>query len=198
MEKQWKFRQLIFGVISCFAFLIAFSGISHAAGYTYTSKEYGYSIECPVKPLGVVPLSVLSPGEKGDILVFANEGYDIKYAWVIMPDAFEETSLPDLDKISEADAKALFSKMLSNGYAFVSLVHVNGHNGLYAVTSKEIFVGKDKEGKPEKVETDEQQIKTFLRGKNHRFGIVLMDNPTLVKEHVDAYQSGVLTFKETE
>ena len=177
--------------------LLGAPSLTQAAGYTYTSQEYGYTIECPVKPVGVIPLSSLSPQEKGDVLIFANDGYNIKHAWVVMPDAFAETSLPDLDTISEADAKTLFTKLLATGYEFASLVNVNGHNALYAVTAKTILVDADKDGKPEtKAEADSQEIKTFIRGKHQRYAVILLDNPTLLKDDISAYQEGVLSFKE--
>ena len=196
MNYKMKFRNFL---ALCFAVAVvsmSASSVAQAAGYTYTSKEYGYTIECPQKPVGVIPLSALSPEEKGDVLVFANDGYNIKHAWVIMPNGFDQDSLPDLDKISEADAKTLFGKLMATGYEFASLVNVNGHNALYAVTSKTMLVGKDSEGKPEKVEADAQQVKTFIRGKNDRYAVILMDNPTLLKEDIQSYQDGVLSFKE--
>lgn len=196
MNYKVKFRNFLALCFAVAVVSVSSSAVAQAAGYTYTSKDYGYTIECPQKPVGVIPLSALSPAEKGDVLVFANDGYNIKHAWVIMPNGFDQDSFPDLDKISEADAKTLFGKLMANGYEFVSLVNVNGHNALYAVTAKTMLVGKDSEGKPEKVEADAQQVKTFIRGKNDRYAVILMDNPTLLKEDIQAYQDGVLSFKE--
>ena len=44
-----------------------------AAPYTYTSEQYGYSIDCPQKPEGVIPASLLYADKKGDVLIFAND-----------------------------------------------------------------------------------------------------------------------------
>ena len=48
--------------------------------YTYTSKQYGFSIQCPQKPVGVIPASLLYEDKQGDVLIFDNEEYNIKYA----------------------------------------------------------------------------------------------------------------------
>ena len=43
---------------------------------------------CPKAPVGVIPASVLYEGRKGEVLIFENEEYNIKYAWVVLVDAF--------------------------------------------------------------------------------------------------------------
>ena len=82
-------------------------------------------------------LSIFSPQEKGDILVIENDGYSLTKYWVVSPDAFTNDTFPDLDNISEQDAKDLFAHlMVERGYESVSLVPINGHNAIYAVTAK--------------------------------------------------------------
>ncbi|HBQ29781.1 MAG TPA: hypothetical protein DD660_01735, partial [Mitsuokella multacida] len=69
--------------------------------YTYTSQQYGYTIQCPQKPVGVIPASALYEDKKGEVLIFDNDGYDIKYAWVVLSDAFDNKNVPDLNKLKE-------------------------------------------------------------------------------------------------
>ena len=139
------------------------------------------------------------PSEQGEVLVFANDGYDIKKAWIVMQNAFDEKDLTNLDTISEADAKVLFAKVMASGYEYLSLVQIDGHNALYGMTSKVKYIDADNDGKPEtKVEAENQQLKTFIRGKNQRYAVILLDNPELLKQDIKEYQAGVLTFREID
>ena len=69
--------------------------------YKYESKAFGYSIQCPKEPVGVIPASTFYEGKEGEILVFENEEYNIKSAWIILKNAFTDQSVPDLNKISD-------------------------------------------------------------------------------------------------
>ena len=202
MKYLMQFRLLLavcLMAVAAFAANMPVSQAAAAAGYTYTSQQYGYTIQCPAKPLGVIPLSVLSPSEQGEVLVFANDGYDIKKAWIVMQNAFDEKDLTNLDTISEADAKVLFAKVMASGYEYLSLVQIDGHNALYGMTSKVKYIDADNDGKPEtKVEAENQQLKTFIRGKNQRYAVILLDNPELLKQDIKEYQAGVLTFREID
>ena len=48
--------------------------------YNYKSATYGYQIMCPRTPVGVIPASALFENREGEVLIFENEGYHIKYA----------------------------------------------------------------------------------------------------------------------
>ena len=171
------------------------------SGYKYTSKRYGYSIVCPAKPT-VVPLSVLfgDNTEKGDVLIFRSNGYDVTYGWIVMVDAFDEATLPpDITKQSEDNQKAFIDKfMKSSPYEFVRLTEVDGRSGVYAVTAKEIEVDTNGDGKVDEVMTAESQmVRTFFRGAyGGRFGVMLMDNPKLTQQGIALYEFGLLTFQE--
>ncbi len=171
------------------------------SGQKYTSQRYGYSIVCPRKPT-VVPLSVLfdDSSQKGEVLIFKSTGYDIGYGWIIMVDAFDEATIPpDITKSPEAEQKAFIDKFMEHSsYEFVRLTEVDGRSGVYAVTAKEIEVDTNGDGKMDEVLTAESQmIRTFFRGAyGGRFGIMLMDNPSLTREGVALYQLGILTFQE--
>lgn len=175
-----------------------------ASGYKYTSQRYGYSIVCPSKP-SVVPASLLiDEKEKGDVLIFKSTGTGentvINYAWVIRPDAFDESVIPpDITKQSEAKQKEYIDKfMQSSPYEFIRLTEVDGRAGVYAVTAKEIEVDTNGDGKMDEIMTAESQmIQTFFRGAyGGRFGVILMENPDITKDGVAIYQLGVLSFQE--
>ena len=172
-----------------------------AAPYTYTSEQYGYSIDCPQKPEGVIPASLLYADKKGDVLIFANDGYTIKKAWLILTDAFTDKDVPDLNKISEADAKTLTQNLLThNGYEKVEIVPINAKDkGLYAVTAKEIEIDTNGDGKPDTTaKADTQMVLTFFRGeRGGHFAVELIDNPTLTQANIDEYRAGISTFKES-
>lgn len=177
---QLWIRQMFFVCCAVLVGTLSFPALTHAADtYKYTSEKYGYTIECPQKPVGIVPLNAISPEENGDVLIFDNDGYTIKKAWAISIDAFKEADVPDLDKISDADRTLLFEKLLSNGYEYAKLVPIDGKNALYTATA-----GTDK------------QVKTYIRGTNNRYAVVLVEHPDLTKESIDAYQKGLISFRE--
>ena len=174
------------------------------SGYKYTSQRYGYSIVCPSKP-SVVPASMLfDETEKGDVLIFKSTGTGentmINYAWVIRPDAFEESAIPpDITKQPEAKQKEYIDKfMKSSPYEFIRLTEVDGRSGVYAVTAKEIEVDTNGDGKFDEVmKAESQMVQTFFRGAyGGRFGVMLMENPDLTKDGVSVYHLGLLTFQE--
>lgn len=168
-------------------------------GVKYTSQRYGYSIICPKKP-NVIPASLLVEGAKGDVLIFENDGYDIKNAWVVLADAFDDAELPaDVGQKSEDEQKAYIDHLMNTaGYEFVRLTQVAGGTGVYAVTAKEIDVDTDGDGKPDDTMVAENQgIKTFFRGQyGGHFSVQLIDNPELSPAGVGLYQLGLLTFQE--
>lgn len=176
------------------------------SGYKYTSQRYGYTIVCPRKP-SVVPASMLfDENEKGDVLIFKSTGTGestmINYAWVIRPDAFDESVIPpDITKQPEAKQKEYLDKLMKNPqYGFIRLTEVDGRAGVYAVTAKEIEVDTNGDGSFDGVlATESQMIHTFFRGAyGGRFGVMLLENPDLTKDGVAIYQLGVLTFQENK
>lgn len=169
-------------------------------GYTYTSKRYGYTIVCPQKPNGVIPLSTMDEHAKGDVLIFANDGYNIQYGWIIMVNAFADAEIPNnLGTMSEDDQKTFLQHIMNtSGYEFARIADINGNKGVYAVTGKEIEIDTNGDGKPDETATaDTQMIKTFFRGQyGGHFAVELIENPDLTKEGVQKYQTGIVTFRE--
>lgn len=199
MARSWFVRlAFIFGLV--FTLSWAEQVPASAEVYTYVSRDYGYSIDCPQKPLGVLPASVLYPNEKGEVLVFANDGYKINKAWLILTDAFPADELPNLDKLTEKGTRKLLDKLRQSGsYAYVDIIPLSGKKkGLFEVTSKEIEIDTDGDGKPDtKATADTQMALTFFRGeKGTRYAIELIDNPELTQANIDEYRAGMSTFKE--
>ena len=167
--------------------------------YVYTSKEYGYTLKCPKKP-NVIPASALYEGKEGEILVFDNEGYNIKNAWVIIKNAFDDKNVPDLNSLKEEEAKQyLANLMATNPYESVVIVNRTGkERAVYAFTAKEIAFDSNGDGKPDSIaKADNQEIVTFFRGnKGGCYSMRLMDNPELRSEAVDSFQQGFASFTE--
>lgn len=167
--------------------------------YVYTSKEFGYTINCPKKP-NVIPASALYEGKQGEILVFDNEGYTIKNAWVIIKDAFDDKNVPDLNNLKEEDAKQYLANLMStNPYESVVIVNRTGkERAVYALTAKEMEFDSNGDGQPDTIaKTDNQEVVTFFRGnKGGRYSMRLMDNPELRSEAVEVFRQGFASFTE--
>ena len=69
--------------------------------------------------------------------------------------------------------KDLFAHlMVERGYESVSLVPINGHNAIYAVTAKNIQVDTNKDGKADQtIEEPGQNIETYLKGNKTNYCI---------------------------
>ncbi len=174
-------------------------------GYLFTSANYHYTILCPQKPIGSVPAKMFfnDNSKRGDVIIFEtfdNDIYKVKSAWVVLADAFDDESIPDLNKINEKDGLELLKKIQSNnGYAAMGIVDISDKNrGIYAVTAKEVEIDTNNDGNFDTVATsDTQTVVTFFRGNlGGRFCVRLIDNPDLRKAMVDAYKYGISTLRE--
>ena len=167
--------------------------------YVYTSKQYGYTINCPQKP-NVIPVSNLYEGKEGEVLIFDNDGYNIKNAWVIIKDAFDTHRMPDLNTLNEEDARKYLSILMrSNGYEAMELINrTEKDKAIYAITAKEVEIDTDGDGEPDVTgKADTQMAVTFFRAnKGGCYSIQLIDNPELRDEAVDLFQKGVVSFNE--
>lgn len=165
--------------------------------YLYESKAYGYRIMCPKAPVGVIPASVLYEGRKGEVLIFENEEYNIKYAWVVLVDAFSADALPDLNSIDREQAETLLKGIMgSNGYEGIMLVNLTERNkAIFAMTAKEIEIDEDGDGVVDAAaHADTQMAVLFFRGANgERYGLELIDNPELRAASVSAFVEGART-----
>lgn len=168
--------------------------------YLFASTNYGYTMLCPHRPLGVVPASMLYEGQKGDIIVFDNDEYNIKHAWVVLVDGFDDKAVPDLNKISEADAKTYLEKLMkSSAYEDISLVNISTANkGIFGISAKEVEIDTDGDGEFDTTAVaDTQEAVTFFRSEKGRcIAVHLIDNPVLRPEAITAYQFGISSFRE--
>ena len=150
--------------------------------YAYESAAYGYRIMCPKKPVGIIPASTLFEDRAGEILIFDNEEYHIKYAWVVLANAFPEEAATLLQKI-----------MGSNGYEGIMLMNLTDSNkAIFAMTAKEVEIDEDGDGTPDATATASNQMAVlFFRGENGaRYGLELIDNPELRASSVDTFLAG--------
>ena len=108
-----------------------------ALTYAYESAKYGYRIMCPQKPVGVIPASALYENREGEILVFDNEEYNIKYAWVVLVNAFSDETVPNLNTIKPEEAVNLLERIQnSNGYEGIMLINLSDTNkAIFAMTA---------------------------------------------------------------
>ena len=163
-----------------------------ALTYSYESKTYGYRIMCPQKPVGVIPASALYDDREGEILIFDNEEYNIKYAWAVFVNAFSDTSVPNLNTINPEDAVNLLERIQhSNGYEGIMLINLSDTNkAIFAMTGKEVDID-DATAK-----ADNQTAVMFFRGANgQRYGLELIDNPTLRAKSVATFMAGARTMQ---
>ncbi len=176
----------------------AASAENQATAYMYTSQEFGYTIPCPKRP-NVIPADALYEGAKGEVLIFDNEEYNIKLAWVVFVDAFNDKDVPDFNKLSEKDMNDYLEKLRKN-YEDVDIAQISDKNkALFAVTAKEIEVDTTGDGKPDTLATVENQtMEVFFRGnKGGRYRIQLINNPTLLPEAMRDCRMAVSAFQET-
>ena len=174
-------------------------------GYWQDSARYNYRINCPKKPLGVIPAKLFfdDNNKKGDVIIFETVGDDIfnvKTAWVVLVDAFAEDSLPDLTKLNDDATKSMLKKIQeNNGYVLIDMVDLpNKNKGIYAITAKEVEIDSDNDGKVDAVaKTDNQLAVTFFRGNlGGRYCVQLIDNPQLRETVLADYQIGVGSLTE--
>lgn len=168
-----------------------------ALSYLYESSAYNYRVMCPQKPVGVIPASALFENREGEILIFENEEYHIKYAWVVLVHAFPEEALPNLNTINPEEATELLKRIMgSNAYEGIMLVNVTEENkGIFAVTAKEIEIDENGDGTPDATATANSQMAAlFFRGENGAcYGFELIDNPALRAASVAAFLAGAGT-----
>ena len=162
--------------------------------YTYKSTAYKYQIMCPQKPVGIIPASALFENREGEILIFDNEEYHIKYAWVVLANAFPEEALPNLNTVSPEEAATLLQKIMgSNGYEGIMLMNLTDSNkAIFAMTAKEVEIDEDGDGTPDATATASNQMAVlFFRGEDGaRYGLELIDNPELRASSVDTFLAG--------
>lgn len=167
--------------------------------YIYTSEDFQYSIACPIKPLAVVQNPWQDPAKRGEMLVFANDGWNVQYAYMIQVNAFENDKVPNFNK---ADKKTLDEYLealkKTNGFELAELVSITKDNkGVYAVTAQTIEVLNQETGEVEgEFVADRQDIFTFFRTPEGRCVSIQLLTVNMDKVLVDTYRYGVASFKD--
>ena len=196
-----RIKRMFLSLMSIFALVatLSITNISFAAdGYLYTSERFGYSKKKKKKPLAVINLSILSPQEQGDVLIFETDGHNPTKYWVISPNAFSNDTFPDLDNLTDEARQDLFTRLaIERGYEAISLVPIQGHNAIYAVTAKTIQIDTDKDGQVDKtIEQEGQHIETYFKGAKSNYCIVLSSKSALTEDDINNYQYGLLSFND--
>lgn len=166
--------------------------------YIYTSEDFQYTITCPIKPVGVVRNPWQEPEKRGEMLVFANEGWNILYAYLIQVNAFDTANVPDFNKANKETIDKYLEELKENGFGLTELVNITKDNkGVYAVTAETIEVLNQETGEVEgEFVADRQDIYTFFRTPQGRCISIQLRSVNMDKEFVDTYRYGVASFKD--
>ena len=178
--------------------MLALTATAFAAdAYEYTSETYGFKIPCPAKPIVVVnPFE--DPYQKGELLVFANDGMKIIYGYQILLDAFRENAVPDFNSSNKKIVDAYLEKMREDdAYEYVELVNISkGNKGVMALTAKEITVLNDKGEVEGTLVADRQSAFTFFRASNGRCISIQLLAEDFGKDNIEDYLKSVGTFRD--
>ena len=168
--------------------------------YVYTSEDYKYSIVCPIKPIAAVRPHWFEDNKKGEMLVFANEGFEVQYAYVIEIDAFDTNKVPDFNNgTMAAIGDYLLGLKKNNGFATADLVSITKKNkGVTAVTAGSIEVINPETGEVDgEFVANQQYIYTYFRTPEGRcIGIQLISANLEDKRFLDTYRYSVASFKD--
>ena len=166
--------------------------------YIYTSKDFQFTITCPIKPLAVVQNPWQETEKHGEMLVFANEGFEVLYGYIIQVDAFDNTDVPDFNKGSIAAIGDYLGKLKSDGgFADANIVQLTKTNkGVWAITAQKIDVYNQETGELEgEFVADKQYVYTFFRTPEGRcISIQLICANLKEKALVDVYRGSVASF----
>ena len=167
--------------------------------YIYTSEDFQYSIACPIKPLAVIQNPWQEPEKRGEMLVFANDGWTVQYAYLIQVNAFDSDKIPDFNKADKATIDEYLEALKkTNGFAQAELVGITKDNkGIYAVTAETIEVLDKETGEVEgEFVADRQDVFTFFRTPAGRCVSIQLLTVNMDKVLVDTYRYGVASFKD--
>lgn len=170
---------------------------STSQGFEYTSQTYGFKIACPAEPKVVVnPFE--NPKDRGELLVFANDGMKILYGYQIKLDAFDNKSVPDFNKANKKTLDAYLEKLrINEAYEYAEIGNISADNkAVFAVTAKEIEV-KDDNGEVEGVLTAEtQNAIAFFRTKSGRCISIQFITDKIDDEAVENFRKSVMSYQD--
>ena len=187
----------IFLMVTILMLALTATAFADDGAYEYTSETYGFKITCPAKPIVVVnPFE--DPYQKGELLVFANEGVKIIYGYQILLDAFTNESVPDFNASNRTFIDAYLEKMREDdAYEYVELVNVSKNNkGVMILTAKEIKIF-DENGEVEGVLTaDRQSAFTFFRTSSGRCISIQLLAEDFGEDNINDYRKSIATFRD--
>ena len=180
----------------------AFAAENEKSFYEYTSEVYGFKIICPTKPAVVVnPFE--DPKQKGELLVFANDGMKIIYGYQILLDAFDTKKVPDFNKDKKKVIDAYIEKLKAdNAYEFIGLETVarykNGteNKGVVLFTAKEIEVMGDNGEVEGTLTADEQTAFTYFRSRSGRCISIQLITSDFNEDNIIDYRKSVATYRD--
>lgn len=198
MRKIFLLATLIFTLFTA----TAFAAENESSFYEYTSEVYGFKIICPVKPVVVVnPFE--NPKQRGELLVFANDGMKIIYGFQILLDAFDTNKVPNFNK----DKKKIIDDYIEqlkkdNAYEFIGLETVSRNSkgvenkGIVLITAKEIEVKGD-DGEVEGTLTaDSQTAFTYFRTRSGRCISIQLITSDFNEDNLKDYRNSVATYRD--
>ena len=191
MRKIFLLATLIFTLMTATALA------AENEAYEYESQVYGFKIICPAKPIVVVnPFE--DPKQRGELLVFANDGMKIIFGYQILLDAFDTNKVPDFNKDKKKIIDAYIEKQKEdNAYEFVGLETVAKDNkGLVLITAKEIEVKGDN-GEVEAILTAEEQTAfTYFRSRSGRCISIQLITSEFNEDNLIDYRKSVSTYRD--
>lgn len=164
--------------------------------YEYTSEVYGFKIICPTKPIVVVnPFE--DPKQRGELLVFANDGMKILFGYQILLDAFDDKKVPNFNKDKKKLIDAYLEKKRGeNIYNFVEIQDVSKNNkGVVMVTSKEL-TAVDENGEEFTATADQQTAFALFRSRSGRCISIQLLSADLDKSDYEDFLKSVATYQD--
>lgn len=189
-------RRIFLAVTFIFTLMTATAFAAENDYYEYTSEVFGFKIVCPSKPAVVVnPFE--DPKQKGELLVFANDGMKIIYGFQIMIDAFDSKKVPDFNKDKKKVIDAYLEKKRNeNIYNFVELQNISPNNkGVVMVTSKEITL-TDENGEEITATADQQTAYALFRSRSGRCISIQLISADLDETDYKDFLKSVSTYRD--
>lgn len=198
MRKIFLLATLIFTLFTT----TAFAAENESSFYEYTSEVYGFKIICPVKPVVVVnPFE--DPKQRGELLVFANNGMKIIYGFQILLDAFDTNKVPNFNK----DKKKIIDDYIEqlkkdNAYEFIGLETVSRNSkgvenkGIVLITAKEIEVKGDDDEVEGTLTADSQTAFTYFRTRSGRCISIQLITSDFNEDNLKDYRNSVATYRD--
>ena len=164
--------------------------------YEYTSETYGFKIMCPAQPIVIVnPFE--DPKQRGELLVFANDGMKILFGYQILLDAFDTNKIPNFNKDKKKLIDAYLEKKREEKiYNFVELRNISKDNkGVVMVTSKELTV-VDENGEEITATADQQTAYALFRSKSGRCISIQLLSANLDSSDYSDFLKSVSTYQD--